>query len=118
MLDPHVARMLGFAYDDLLALSGQEYAYKVSGIWRGARHEVDGSKLKLADFLKQLTKAGAKVKQTSKDTALNFPAGALEFAADYRWNGCTRVERRRRQRTQILRGGGSQTAHGVSSHAS
>jgi hypothetical protein len=79
MLDPHVARILGFACDDPLALNGQEYAYKVIGIWRGARHDVDGSKLRLADFLKRLTKAGVKVKRTSKDATLNFPAGALDF---------------------------------------
>ena len=79
MLDPHVARMLGFAYDDALALNGQELAYKVTGIWRGTPHDIDGSKLKLAAFLKLLVKAGVEVKQTSKDLALHLAAGALDF---------------------------------------
>lgn len=37
LLDPHVARIVGLAYDDSLAgaLDGREYIYKVTGAWRG-----------------------------------------------------------------------------------
>jgi hypothetical protein len=66
LLDPHVARILGLAYDDPVALTGQEYAYKVTGLWRGARHEVDGSRLALADFFKQIGKHGVRVKYSPR----------------------------------------------------
>jgi hypothetical protein len=82
LLDPHVARILGLAYDDPVALTGQEFAYKVTGIWRGAKHDIDGSNLALADFFKQFDKHGARVKYTSRSTgaAFNFPAGAIDFS--------------------------------------
>lgn len=37
VLDPHVARIVGLAYDDPLGghLDGREYVYKVTGAWRG-----------------------------------------------------------------------------------
>ncbi|HBV97451.1 MAG: hypothetical protein JL50_08235 [Peptococcaceae bacterium BICA1-7] len=40
MLNPHVARMLGTAWDDPLggSLDGDAYAYKVVGAWKGALH--------------------------------------------------------------------------------
>lgn len=81
LLDPHVARILGLAYDDPVALSGQEYAYKVTGIWRGARRDVDGTGLKLVDFLKLLGKAGARYKYNArgKTASLEFPRGAIDF---------------------------------------
>ena len=84
MLDPHVARILGLAYDDPVALNGQEYAYKISGVWRGTHHEVDGSGLKLADFLKRLRDAGARFKYTAKGNTVtfNFPSGAVDFLLD------------------------------------
>ena len=82
LLDPHVARILGLAYDDPLVLNGQEYAYKVTGIWRGVRREVNGTGLKLADFLKLLGKAGARYKHNARgNTAiLEFPGGAIDFS--------------------------------------
>jgi len=81
MLDPHVARILGLAYDDPVALTGQEYAYKVTGIWRGARRDVNCQGLKLADFLKLLGKAGARNKYNARDNSVNleFPRDAIEF---------------------------------------
>jgi hypothetical protein len=84
LLDPHVARILGLAYDDPLVLNGQEFAYKVTGLWRGAQHEVDGTGLKLADFFKQLGKAGARVKYSARDSgaAINLPGTVVDFVLD------------------------------------
>jgi hypothetical protein len=82
LLDPHVARILGLAYDDPLVLNGQEYAYKVTGIWRGTRRDVDGTGLKLVDFLKLLGKAGARYKDNARSStvSLEFPHGAIDFS--------------------------------------
>jgi hypothetical protein len=82
LLDPHVARILGLAYDDPLVLNGQEYAYKVTGTWRGARREIDGAGLKLADVLKLLGKAGARTKSNARggNAAIEFPKGASDFS--------------------------------------
>ena len=82
LLDPHVARILGLAYDDPLVLDGREYAYKVTGIWRGARREVDGTGLELADFLKLLAKAGARTKGNARGNtaSIQFPEGGLDFS--------------------------------------
>ena len=82
LLDPHVARILGLAYDDPLVLNGQEYAYKVTGTWRGTRRDVDGTGLKLVDFLKLLGKAGARYKNNARSStvSLEFPRGAIDFS--------------------------------------
>ena len=83
LLDPHVARILGLAYDDPVALDGREYAYKVTGIWLGARREIDRSEFKLADFLKLLGKAGAKYEYNARASSalrLEFPRGAIDFS--------------------------------------
>jgi hypothetical protein len=48
MLDPHVARMLGTAYDDALAptgLDGKWYAYKIAGRWACETKTVAGESL-------------------------------------------------------------------------
>jgi len=82
LLDPHVARILGLAYDDPLVLDGQEYAYKVTAIWRGVRREVVGTGLKLADFLKHLAEAGARTKGNARGhtASIQFPKGGLDFS--------------------------------------
>lgn len=93
LLDPHVARILGLAYDDPVALNGQEYAYKVTGLWRGARREVDGSRLALADFFKQLGKQGVRVKyspRTSSTAAFSFPGGAIDLSLES--DGTTQID--------------------------
>ena len=64
-LDPHVARMLGLAYDDAVVLDGREYAYKVVGTWRGQEHVLDLSNLSLAQVARSLTRAGAKTQVQS-----------------------------------------------------
>jgi hypothetical protein len=45
LLDPHVARILGTAYDDPLpgGLNGREYVYRVVGTWRGDRLTYDAA---------------------------------------------------------------------------
>ena len=53
VLDPHVARIVGLAYDDQLGgqLNGREYVYKVTGAWRGTPmryHAADGDVLSRA----------------------------------------------------------------------
>lgn len=84
LLDPHVARILGLAFDDPLVLDGQEYAYKVTGIWRGMRREVDGTRLPLADFFKQLSKTGVRVKYSVRDSVatINLPGAVVDFVLD------------------------------------
>ena len=40
LIDPHIARIVGLAYDDPLSLSTHQLvAYKVAGRWPGASHE-------------------------------------------------------------------------------
>jgi hypothetical protein len=45
VLDPHVARIVGLAYDDQLGsqLDGREYVYKVTGAWRGTPMSYDAA---------------------------------------------------------------------------
>lgn len=40
-LDPHVAKILALAYDDTSAAAGIQYAYRLTGRWRGQRRAVD-----------------------------------------------------------------------------
>lgn len=84
LLDPHVARMLGLAYDDPVSLNGQEYAYKVTGLWRGARRDVQGARLTLDDFFKRLRKAGARVESSVRNgrATIEFPDAVIDFVLD------------------------------------
>jgi hypothetical protein len=45
VLDPHVARIVGLAFDDQLGgqLDGREYVYKVTGAWRGTPMRYDAA---------------------------------------------------------------------------
>jgi hypothetical protein len=69
-LDPHVARMLGLAWDDAVPLDGQLYAYKVIGRWKCETTTVRASSLRPEAL------AG------EHGILLEWAAGALTFVQD------------------------------------
>jgi hypothetical protein len=91
-LDPHGARILGLAYDDLFGggLDGREYTYKVIGRWLGPAATVDltGGSKKRMELLRQ---HGVELEQTttrnSSSVVFRFPQTAVDLDLELRESG-------------------------------
>ncbi|MFF4128252.1 hypothetical protein ACFYYP_32405 [Microbispora rosea] len=80
LLDPHVARILGTAYDDPLpgGLDGREYVYQVIGTWRGNRLTYDAAD---GDVLTRASADG--VLSQGPGTELTFTPPVLDLAVTW-----------------------------------
>jgi hypothetical protein len=79
MLDPHVARILGLAYDDPLGgkLDGREYVYKVVGHWLGAPIDLHFTGGKQIDPALLKSRFGLTIETV---TSRNVPTIVMTFA--------------------------------------